>query len=221
MRLLSKSRSGELIDTPVVAADGTGDGDAPGNPLAAIPATADLERIEIADEWTLPNAPWLPRFFRGLPVVQTMGPPVPFHGVAAGRLAPSKLAGLAGTSVPSVASPLSAPTPAPPTLGPMRCVACENYSARILGGVLFWEQRNPARTIRCVECSPPPMRKIVAEIWVVEFDALARGGNGDCRWRWVSEVDHWVAAAFAHLKADDDRRAAELVERTKRDNEGF
>lgn len=154
----------------------------PAIPIA--PATlAALEPVEIAGEWTLPGAPWLPPVFRGLAVVQTVGPPMPFHGQGAlPRRSPSTVSAGSVAGLPaSTSSTSSAPDstradapPSPPT-APARCPVCLADQSRELGGLLFWEQVGPARLVWCVECRRAPLRKMIAGLWLVEWDAAALG----------------------------------------------
>lgn len=174
---------------------------------------AALPTVEIVDEWTLPNVDWLPPVFRGLPVVQ-VAEPMPFHGGRSPSLSPSPLAGVTGNSV-------DVDQPSPPTVAASRCPGCLANAARELGGLLFWEQSGPARNVRCVECFPPPMRKIVADLWLVAWDPVGGHGAGSERWQYASGSERWKRVAFAHLAAAESKsRAAEAV-KAKRDNEGF
>lgn len=199
----------ERRDTPPIAASAAG--------LAAMPGS-NLEHVEIVDEWILPDDDWLPRFFRGLPVVQVLGP-VPFHGGRSGSVAARAAASAASTS--TVAPADQATPPAPPTVAAAPCPTCSNDPASDLGGFLFWEQVGPARNVRCVECSPPPMRKLVADLWLVEWDEAARDGAGCERWLCASENDRWKRVAFAHLAAAEQKQRESSAASVKLDNEGF
>lgn len=177
-----------------------------------------LERVEIVDEWILPDVAWLPRFFRGLPVVQVLGP-VPFHGERSPPLG-SVAASPASTSSTGLPSSGSASPPLP-TIGAVVCATCSNNVTWELGGLLFWEQAGPARTIRCVECFPPPMRRLVADLWLVEWDPAGRDGAGTERWACASDSEQWKRVAFAHLAAAEAKQREANAANVKRDNEGF
>lgn len=190
-----------------------------GPSAATLVTLADLERVEITGEWTLPDVGWLPPFFRGLPVVQVLGP-VPFHGErgpgGSGSSAGSLAASSASTSTGS-ATPCQPTAPTPPPAPATICGPCALNETSELGGLLFWEQAGPARIVRCVECFPPPMRKLVADLWLIDWDPA----NERERWACASSKKGFVDRTFQHLAAAEAKQRAASAANVKRDNEGF
>lgn len=159
---------------------------------AAGPASFTAYVVSPPEWWTLPAFDWLPPVMRGLPVYL-----------------PADDWWIPDWLVEAASTPASATVVARRRDG---AESSRDRPCRDCGCPLFWEPVGQADSIRCVECSPPAIRRMVEDLWLA-------GGDGwlEC----VSKSPKWIRAAFAHLKPAEDLRRAEHAKNAARENEGF
>lgn len=151
----------------------------------ATPASVTAYVVSPPEEWSLPEADWLPPVMRGLPVFL---PADDWWIPTEAPWAPSTPASAVAETMP----------------GEGLCCTC--------GCPLFWQPIGDDVDPICVECSPPPIKRMVEDLWLA-IDGV--------QMKRVSDDPKWLRAAFAHLKPAEDQRRAEAAVKAAKENEGF